>query len=903
MLTIFEITSAADAKRYYSGSDYYSQGQETIGSWGGKLAERLGLSGPVAKADFDRMCDNLHPATGERLTVRTRENRRVGYDFTVSAPKSVSIVRAFALRDDAQAMDAARDRAIAGMMATVEADMGCRVRKGGADVDRGTGSMAWAAFHHTTSRPIDGQPPDMHEHTHLVCFNATFDPVERRVKAGQFGPLKRDGEYYAALFDSLYAAELEKIGFVIDRQGGKRWEISGVSASMVSTFSKRTREVEAEAERRGIVDAGRKAELGAKTRAKKQKELTPSQLRRTWDDQLSDADREALARVFHREIEPGRQVTVQEAVAFAIAHLSEQRSVWGERELLAVALRHGLGQVSLEAIQAELPRHGVIVDEIDGRRMATTHELQAEENYLVRVAAAGRGAVEPVGVPEGLSRLMGNGKSLNDGQWKAAQGVLNSSNLVTVVEGPAGAGKSSMLAKVDEGWRERGETVTYLATTAPAVGVLVKDGFNAKTLAHFLRDERMQQAAAGGRVVIDEVSMLGHKDAVELFRLVEKLDLKLVLVGDQFQHSSVPRGAFMRLLKDFAGIKSHRLTEIMRQQDADYRAAAQSLSEGKTLEGFDRLDAKGWVAEIADGAERYAAMAAEYVRAVEDDVSCLVVSPTHREAAAITAEIRSQLRQAGRLEEEEHRLTRLVDTNASEPERGLASTYRPGDVLIFHQNAKGGFVKGQRFVVTDPAAVPLGEAARFTLHREEAIGLSVGDKIRFTGTVTARDGSTFRNGDTHTIAAITPGKSFRLDNGKLVGADCGLFRSAWVETSFGSQGRTVQRVILGMAAASSPATNQEQMYVSSTRAREKLSLYTDDKETVRGAILKSSQKLLALDVKAKPAVPMPARLRWWDRLRTHFERRRRETALGVVRAAEQVREWSQERQVSGGYGR
>ena len=38
MLTIHEVTSATDAKNYYAASDYYSQGQETVGAWGGKLA-------------------------------------------------------------------------------------------------------------------------------------------------------------------------------------------------------------------------------------------------------------------------------------------------------------------------------------------------------------------------------------------------------------------------------------------------------------------------------------------------------------------------------------------------------------------------------------------------------------------------------------------------------------------------------------------------------------------------------------------------------------------------------------------------------------------------------------------------------------------------------------------------
>jgi conjugative relaxase-like TrwC/TraI family protein len=896
MLLIHELTSAPDAKHYYAAADYYSQGQETVGMWGGKLAPALGLSGKVSKAAFDNLCDNLRP-DGSKLTIRTTENRRIGYDFTVSVPKSASLVRAFAGAELAAEMDAARDRAIAGMMALVEADIQCRVRRKGADFDRRTGNMLWAAFHHSTSRPVEGQPPDPHDHTHLVSFNATMDPEEHRIKAGQFGNLKRDGEFYSAVFDGLYAREMETLGFRIHRQGGKRWEIAGILDSLISKFKKRTDEIEDEAARRGITNATRKAELGAKTRKRKQKELTPDELRQAWDDQLDDSDRDALAGVYAHAVPADRKVTAAEAVAFAIAHLSEQRSVFAERELLKVALWRGLGDVSLEEIARELPRQGIVADDIDGRRMVTTKTLQDEERYLVRLAARGRGAVQPLGMPEGLTQFLPNGKKLNDGQWEVAQGLLGSSNTVTVLEGPAGAGKSFTLQKFDEGMRMHGQHVTYLATTAPAVKVLAKDRFDAHTVAHFLRDQRMQAAAAGGRVVVDETSLLGHRDAVKLFKLAEALDLKLVLVGDPLQHGSVPRGALMRILKDYAALGSYRLTRIMRQEDPEYRAAAQRLSEGRTLAGFQALDAKDWVKEIGDDDARCRAMATEYLLAIRDGASCLVVSPTHREAAAITAEIRDQLRTAALLGKDEREFSRLVDINASEAQRGLASTYRTGDVLIFHQNAKGGYVKGQRVTVSDPAKVPLGEASKYSVYRPEKIMLAVGDKIRFTGTVTARDKSKLRNGDTHTITAITRGGRLRLDNGTVVDGDCGLFRSAFCETSFGAQGQTVQRVILGMSADSVGAMNQEQMYVSSSRAKERMTLYTDDKDAIRRAILKSSQKLAALDLRAMPEPAAARKVPLRGRLRKYFERRRRDAALERMRAAYDLPSGKTERQV------
>src|ERR1700678_1112751 len=125
MIRISQQDSAAGAKRYYATADYYSEGQELVGSWGGKGASRLGLSGAVDKLSFERLCDNLHPIPGEPLTVRTRSERRVGYDFTFSVPKSVSLL--YALSGDQGILDAFR-RAVDETMREMEAEMKTRIR-------------------------------------------------------------------------------------------------------------------------------------------------------------------------------------------------------------------------------------------------------------------------------------------------------------------------------------------------------------------------------------------------------------------------------------------------------------------------------------------------------------------------------------------------------------------------------------------------------------------------------------------------------------------------------------------------------------------------------------------------------------------------------------------------------
>src|SRR6202046_1355898 len=196
MIRITQQDSAKDAKRYYATADYYNEGQEIVGRWGGKGAALLGLEGTVDKASFERLCDNLHPMTGLPLTVRTRTERTVGYDFTFSVPKSVSLL--YALSGDQGIMDAFRG-AVDETMREMEAEMKTRVRKDFQDTNRTTGNMVWAEFIHTTSRPVDGIP-DPQLHAHVFTFNTTWDQEERSWKAGQFRDLKRDAPHFQAGF-------------------------------------------------------------------------------------------------------------------------------------------------------------------------------------------------------------------------------------------------------------------------------------------------------------------------------------------------------------------------------------------------------------------------------------------------------------------------------------------------------------------------------------------------------------------------------------------------------------------------------------------------------------------------------------------------------------------------------
>src|ERR1700740_1855461 len=201
MLRITMSVSPEAAARYFDSAlekaDYYAKSEITgKGAWGGKGAERLGLSGDVRRGDFVSLASNKNPGSDRTLTERTKEKRRAGYDFTFSVPKSVSLY--LAETGDRQVEQMIRS-GFKETMADIERRMEGRVRGKAEDgflrdEDRVTGNLIYTAFSPTVTRPVDGAP-DPHYHIHAFVFNATYDEVEARWKAGQFGNIKRDAPF------------------------------------------------------------------------------------------------------------------------------------------------------------------------------------------------------------------------------------------------------------------------------------------------------------------------------------------------------------------------------------------------------------------------------------------------------------------------------------------------------------------------------------------------------------------------------------------------------------------------------------------------------------------------------------------------------------------------------------
>ncbi|MBX9653869.1 relaxase domain-containing protein [bacterium] len=844
MLRVIQSKHAAHVKSYYTQPDYYMAGeesQELAGLWHGKAARHLGLQGEIKQSDWDALCDNRHPETGECLTGRLRLNRTIAYDFNFHVPKSVSLLYA-STRDD-RVMQAFRE-SVRSTMEDVEEDMAARVRVDRKNENRVTGNTVWGEFVHLTSRPVNSVP-DPHLHAHCVVHSLTFDREEEKWKAGQFQSLKRDAPYYEALFHSRLAHKLSDLGLPIERtkQG---WELAGIEKPLRDKFSRRTQQIEEKAREMGIESDKAKDELGAKTREHKQKDLTFSELQEIWQERMTPAEKKAIAALAKKiggDPEPRDSNASARAIEHAVSHSFERQSVVPERRFLATALKQSVGQATAEQVLDQAQRHHLIYADRNGQRLVTTREVLAEERRMIDFAREGRGTCRPYASHHDTFKR----DWLNDDQKKAVKYILESRDRTMIVRGISGTGKSTLLREAAEAIESKGSRIHAFAPSASASrDTLAKAGFeDADTVARLLVDKKLQEKLRHQMIMIDEAGLVGSKTMAQVFDLAEQLDARVLLVGDRFQHGSVERGSALRLLETEAGIKPAEVREIQRQKDR-YKSAVKALSEGRVAEGFKRLDDLGWIREFPSD-ERYAELANDYVHAQSEGRSTLIIAPTHSEGKKITHEVRDRLRQRGELSDEERVFNILENANLTEAERRDQVCYSPGDEIVFHQNVKG-YVRGARLAVGDTEVIPFDHADRFQVYHSGRISLSAGDMIRVTKNGETADGHRIYNGLLYQVKEFDREGNIVLGNGWVIDKDWGFFTHGYAVTSINSQGKSVDVALVAQSHESFPASSVEQFYVTCSRARERVTVYTSEKADLLEAVSKSDERLTATEL-------------------------------------------------------
>ncbi len=828
--------------------------QELQGSFNGKLAQRIGLEDKASKQAFFKLCENINPTTGEQLTPRTKKERTVGYDINFHCPKSVSIIHVLSKDDH---ILQAFQKSVSETMRDMEADCKTRVRKNGAYEDRNTGELAWAEFIHQTARPVGDNVPDPHLHCHAYVFNATWDEQEQKIKAGKFQDINRDMPYYQARFHKRLSDNLISLGYQI-KVTDKSFEIEGVPQTAIDLFSKRTDEIGRVAQEKGIIDAKALDALGARTRSKKQKGLSMRDLKAEWRKQIKEldkADTNNQDRVirFAPDIAKNK-LADKDCIDYALKHNFERASVVRDRKILTTAYRYSLGNtaLSLNGITEQFRSDSQIIHvQEKGKTLCTTREVLAEERNMVELAKRGKNKLEPL--YEKAPSMKAEGQ-----QADAITHVLTTKDRVSIIRGVAGSGKTTLMKEAIELIEAKGKTVTVVAPSAQASrGVLKDEGFeNADTVARILADTSLQETLYNQVLWVDEAGLLGTTDMSALLKLATEKNARLILGGDTRQHSAVARGDALRILNTVGGIDTAEVSKIHRQKNANYKMIVESLAKGDIKSGIDKLDEIGAIKNV-NPANPNSDLVDDYVKAVKKGKSAIVISPTHKQGEQVTVAIREKLRAEGLIGKKEIEAKSLSNLNMTSAQKSDWRNFEIGQVVCFNQHTPG-IKKGSQWAVKaiedreiqlandkdEIVYLPRHRSDSYDVFRKTIIGLSKGDKIQITRNGIDADKKRLNNGMSLEVTAVNKDGKVTLQNKTskavyVVDKDFGHISHAHCITSHASQGKTVDQVFISQPSSTFAATDAKQFYVSVSRGRHSVNIYTDDK----AALIESASEL------------------------------------------------------------
>ena len=427
--------------------------------------------------------------------------------------------------------------------------------------------------------------------------------------------------------------------------------------------------------------------------------------------------------------------------------------------------------VCLEAPEpAEVPRSLLRADgrsiyqRHGGIRYATRAQLAMEERMLTQARAGGAPRLTRAQAARALGAdparlddaLTGHAHEtdaqrtrtgLREDQAAAALSVLTDGQRVSVLNAPAGSGKTRVLAEAGKAWGTAGLgpvigiTPSQSARNTLAAGVPVSYN-SAQFLGHLpgRRGARGPvETGPGTLLLVDEASTMPGPDLADLIAYAQARDGKLILAGDTSQLQAVENGGGMSLLADALGYA--RLAEPVRFRAAWEQQASLRLRDGDITVLAD-YDQHGRIIG-GDPEQMMDAAAAAYVALAADGTDTLLMAAEHALRRELSRRIRDDLITLGIVAPGP--AVRIADgataspgdliictrndhtVEAGEPGRTLAN----GDLLRIEAVTAGGLVV-RRALDADPATGQRRWTDRTFLHQhfsDAELGYAVTDHV------------------------------------------------------------------------------------------------------------------------------------------------------------------------------
>ena len=597
--TLAQAASAAyyleSQRSFRHPNEYYTAGEEPDGVWFNPK-ELFGLEdgGKVDSGDFHRLYHGFAPDGSGKLTRNAGSERRSpGLDMTFSADKSVSALWAIADSELRNRIEQAHnDAARVALEETVFRHCGwTRIRNGEGEIEVLRADIAVAMFQHGTSRDNDPQL-----HTHCVIFNAARTHEDGKWRALHQHPVYGWVKAAGSAYRNTLAWNLQQdLGIPMEQYGrdGEFTRIVGVPEDLAAHWSKRRAAIVDAANDMGFRVEGNAARAAAAnkiTRAGKSPDNDPEVRHGRWRGEAEGfCERKALIAELLGKAEDITQEQIRELTAALETlpeRLTREEAVFRLPDVVERVSNATAGLLRREAVATSIERvmrHPEVVRltrtprSAEGRadmahtRLYTTGRTLEMEQAL-REMAAGMAAETGHGLPAQaieakLASLLEQGYPLSGEQAQAIRAVAGAQGRVAIVEGAAGAGKTTTLRPIADLYREGGKTVIATAVawrTAVALG-------NDLDARPFCVDKLLKLAARGGIeiddktvIAVDEAGMLSTRQAHHILRLADRHHARVVFAGDTRQQQPVEAGPGLRLIRDAVG--SVRVDRIRRQK-------------------------------------------------------------------------------------------------------------------------------------------------------------------------------------------------------------------------------------------------------------------------------------------------------------------------------------------------
>ena len=266
-------------------------------------------------------------------------------------------------------------------------------------------------------------------------------------------------------------------------------------------------------------------------------------------------------------------------------------------------------------------------------------------------------------------------------QAAAALAVLTDGRRVSVINAPAGSGKTYVLAQTGQAWTAAGLGqvigITASQSARNTLAARVTVSYNAaQFLGHLPGRRGARGPVEAGRaplLVIDEASMMPAPDLADLIAYAAARGGKVILAGDTSQLQAVENGGGMSLLADTLGYA--RLAEPVRLREPWEQAASLRLRDGDPAV-LSEYDQHGRITG-GDPEQMMDAAAAAYVALTADGTDTLLMTADHALRRELSRRIRDDLINLG-----------IV---ADGPAVTIADGARaaPGDLIIATRNDRG----------------------------------------------------------------------------------------------------------------------------------------------------------------------------------------------------------------------